>query len=39
MALHADRDLGLSTDTLDFSPHTERAETLIEAGLEPHPQQ
>lgn len=38
MALHADRDLGLSTDTLDFSPHTERAETLIEAGLEPHPQ-
>jgi len=35
MALHADRDLGLRTDTLDFSPHTERAETLIEAGLEP----
>lgn len=35
MALHADRDLGLSTDTLDFLARTERAETLIEAGLEP----
>ena len=35
MALHADRDLGIHTDTLDFTPHTERAETLIEAGLEP----
>lgn len=35
MALHADRDLGIHTDTLDFAPHTERAETLIEAGLEP----
>lgn len=35
MALHADRDLGLRTDTLDFSPNTERAETLIEAGFDP----
>lgn len=35
MALHADRDLGLRTDTLEFSRYTERAETLIEAGFEP----
>lgn len=35
MALHVDRDLGLRTDTLEFSAHTERAETLIEAGFEP----
>jgi DNA-binding FadR family transcriptional regulator len=35
MALHADRDLGLRSDMLDFSPITERAETLIEAGYEP----
>lgn len=35
MALHADRDLGIHTDTLDFATHTERAETLIGAGLEP----
>lgn len=37
MALHADRDLGLHTDTLELAPNTERAETLIEAGLEPLP--
>lgn len=35
MALHADRDIGLNTGMLDFSPTTERAETLIEAGFEP----
>ena len=35
MALHADRDLGLHADMLDLSPHTERAETLIEAGYDP----
>ncbi len=35
MALHADRDLVLRTDMLDFSPNTSRAETLIEAGFEP----
>ena len=33
MALHADRDLGLNSDMLDFSTHTERAETLIDAGF------
>lgn len=38
MALHADRDLGLHPDTLDFTPQTERAETLIEAGFEPRPE-
>lgn len=37
MALHADRDLGLRTDELDLFNSTERAETLIEAGLEPQP--
>lgn len=35
MALHADRDLGLHPDMLEFSPNTARAETLIEAGYEP----
>lgn len=35
MALHADRDLGLRFDAIDFLRHTERAETLIEAGFEP----
>ncbi len=38
MALHADRDLGLHSDMLDFSPITERAETLIDAGYEPREQ-
>lgn len=38
MALHADRDLGLHTDTLAFASGTERAETLIEAGYEPQPE-
>lgn len=38
MALHADRDLGLHTDMLEFSRNTERAETLIEAGYEPQPE-
>lgn len=38
MALHADRDLGLRTDMLEFLSTTERAETLIEAGLEPQPE-
>lgn len=36
MALHADRDLGLRTDMLEFTPNTERAETLIEAGFDPN---
>nr|WP_233613898.1 GntR family transcriptional regulator [Leucobacter edaphi] len=35
MALHADRDLGLHADMLDFAQRTERAETLIEAGYDP----
>ena len=35
MALHADRDLGLHADMLDFEQRTERAETLIEAGYDP----
>lgn len=35
MALHADRDLGLHTDMLDFRTVTERSEELIEAGYEP----
>lgn len=35
MALHADRDLGLRTETPDLFSNTERAETLIEAGYEP----
>lgn len=35
MALHVDRDLGLRTDMLDFSPQTERATSLIEAGYDP----
>lgn len=37
MALHADRDLGLHSDELDLFRSTERAETLIEAGLDPRP--
>ncbi|MGJ0203824.1 FCD domain-containing protein [Leucobacter sp. gxy201] len=35
MALHVDRDLGLRTDMLDFSPQTERATSLIDAGYAP----
>ncbi|MBK0418119.1 FadR family transcriptional regulator [Leucobacter sp. CSA1] len=35
MALHVDRDLGLRTDTLDFTPRTERAASLIDAGFDP----
>ncbi|MEJ6490445.1 GntR family transcriptional regulator [Leucobacter sp. USCH14] len=35
MALHVDRDLGLRTDMLDFSRHTERAASLIGAGYDP----
>lgn len=35
MALHVDRDLGLRTDMLDFSPQTERAASLIDAGYAP----
>lgn len=35
MALHADRDLGLHADMLELMPHTERAESLIEAGYDP----
>ncbi|WP_082309398.1 FadR/GntR family transcriptional regulator [Leucobacter musarum] len=35
MALHVDRDLGLRTDMLDFSQHTERAASLIDAGYDP----
>lgn len=35
MALHVDRDLGLHADMLELNPHTERAETLIEAGYDP----
>ncbi|MGO1539243.1 MAG: FadR/GntR family transcriptional regulator [Leucobacter sp.] len=35
MALHVDRDLGLRSDALQLTLNTERAETLIEAGLEP----
>ncbi len=35
MALHVDRDLGLHTDMLEFSPQTERATSLIEAGYDP----
>ena len=35
MALHVDRDLGLRTDMLDFSPQTERATSLIDAGYDP----
>lgn len=38
MALHADRDLGLRTDTPELFSNTERAETLIEAGYEPRDQ-
>lgn len=34
MALHVDRDLGLRTDMLDFSPQTERAIELISAGFD-----
>ncbi|GEM_PF-353900 len=37
MALHADRDLGLQSDELEFFAGTERAEELIEAGLDPRP--
>ncbi|PRI12195.1 FadR/GntR family transcriptional regulator [Leucobacter massiliensis] len=36
MALHVDRDLGLRTDMLDLSPHTERAASLIDAGYDPN---
>ncbi|RGE19589.1 FadR/GntR family transcriptional regulator [Leucobacter sp. wl10] len=36
MALHVDRDLGLRTDMLDFSPQTERATSLIDAGYDPN---
>ena len=36
MALHVDRDLGFRTDMLDFSPQTERATSLIEAGYDPN---
>lgn len=39
MALHADRDLGLSSDALEPASNTERAETLIGAGFEPRPKQ
>lgn len=39
MALHADRDLGLRSDELDLFQSTERAETLIEAGYDPRPEQ
>lgn len=39
MALHADRDLGLHTDELALFQSTERASTLIEAGLDPRPAQ
>ncbi|WP_449279066.1 FadR/GntR family transcriptional regulator [Leucobacter sp. GX24907] len=35
MALHADRDLGLRTESPELFFNTERAETLIEAGYEP----
>ncbi len=35
MALHADRDLALRTDMLEFGTITERSEELIEAGYEP----
>ncbi len=38
MALHADRDLGLHSDTPELFNSTERAETLIEAGFDPRPQ-
>lgn len=34
MALHVDRDLGLGTDMLDFSPQTERVTSLIDAGYD-----
>lgn len=34
MALHVDRDLGLHSDMLEFSPHTERATSLLEAAAE-----
>lgn len=37
MALHVDRDLGLATDMLDFTPQTERATSLIDAGYDPQP--
>ncbi|MGO1434548.1 MAG: FadR/GntR family transcriptional regulator [Canibacter sp.] len=35
MALHVDRDLGLSTDTLDFYRETERMTSLRDAGYDP----
>ncbi|MGO1661754.1 MAG: FadR/GntR family transcriptional regulator [Canibacter sp.] len=35
MALHVDRDLGLSTDTLDFYRETERMTSLRDAGFDP----
>lgn len=35
MALHTDRDLGLHAEMLALMPHTERAESLIEAGYDP----
>lgn len=38
MALHADRDLGLRSETPELFNSTERADTLIEAGYEPRPE-